>query len=179
MAILTLQETAQILGGIGVIASVTYAAIQLRNNARAVRAASVQQLNLSIMSQLDELARNREFLTTVLKGGDNFEQLDRWDKARVRYFFLARMQRYEVAHFQHLVGNITEKDWRNIFEPVQRSITVPGYRTVWGLIRDQIGTEFRIIIDGLVEIENQKANAAAAAQVPAPPAKPSRRKARH
>lgn len=59
---MTLNETAQILGGLGGlggIASITYAAIQLRNNARAVREASMQQLNLSVMSQWDEGARNR------------------------------------------------------------------------------------------------------------------------
>lgn len=42
---MTMQETAQIPGSIGVIASITYSANQLRNNARAMRAASMQQLN--------------------------------------------------------------------------------------------------------------------------------------
>lgn len=37
---MTLQEIAQILGGIGVIASLIYVAIQIRNNACAVRAAT-------------------------------------------------------------------------------------------------------------------------------------------
>lgn len=97
---MTLNETAQILGGLGGIASITYAAIQLRNNARAVREASMQQLNLSVMSQWDEGIRNREFLKMLLKGGDDFEQLDRGDKARYRFFLLARTRRYEVAYFQ-------------------------------------------------------------------------------
>lgn len=41
---MTLQETAQILGGIGVIASLIYVAIQIRNNARAVRASTYHQV---------------------------------------------------------------------------------------------------------------------------------------
>ena len=41
---MTLQETLQILGGIGVIASMIYVGIQIRNNARALRAATYQQL---------------------------------------------------------------------------------------------------------------------------------------
>jgi hypothetical protein len=36
---MTPQETAQILGGIGVIASIVYVGIQIRNNARSLRAA--------------------------------------------------------------------------------------------------------------------------------------------
>lgn len=42
---MTLQETLQILGGIGVIASLIYVAIQIRNNARAVRAATYHQVS--------------------------------------------------------------------------------------------------------------------------------------
>ena len=63
---MTMQETAQILGSIGVIASITYVANQLRNNARAMRAASAQQLNLSIIQLLDELTRKRGMLTVNL-----------------------------------------------------------------------------------------------------------------
>ncbi len=43
---MTLQELAQILGGIGVIASIIYVGIQIRNNARAMRAATYQQLSV-------------------------------------------------------------------------------------------------------------------------------------
>lgn len=40
---MTLQETAQILG---VIASIVYVGIQIRNNARALRAATYQQISV-------------------------------------------------------------------------------------------------------------------------------------
>ncbi len=173
---MTLQEIVQILGGVGVIASIAYAAVQLRNNARAQRAGSLQQLHLSFMSQFDEMARNREFLAVILKGGDDFEQLDRWDKARFRMFLLARMRRYEVAHLQLLVGNITDDDWDSMFKGIDVTFAMPGRRAAWGLIRNQIGPKFRAVVDEMVEIENQKAKAA-----PAPvasPAKAAKRKAK-
>ncbi len=45
---MTLQQLAQILGAIGVIASLIYVAIQIRNYARAVRAATYQRLSASL-----------------------------------------------------------------------------------------------------------------------------------
>ena len=42
---MTLQESLQILGGIGVIGSLIYVAIQIRNDARAVRAAAYLQIS--------------------------------------------------------------------------------------------------------------------------------------
>lgn len=55
---MTLQEILQVVGGVGVISSLIYAAIQIRRNTRAVRAATYQQLAISIMSVWDDLARN-------------------------------------------------------------------------------------------------------------------------
>ena len=60
---MTLQETVQILGGIGVIASLIYVAIQIRNNARAVRAATYHQVSNTFISHWDSLARDAETLS--------------------------------------------------------------------------------------------------------------------
>jgi DMSO reductase anchor subunit len=42
---MALQEILQILGGLGVIASMVHVGIQIRNNARATRAATYLQLS--------------------------------------------------------------------------------------------------------------------------------------
>ena len=66
---MTLQEFAQLggaIGGIGVISSFIYVAIQIRNNTKAVRAGTFQQLVASLVVQLDDLARNRDLCDLVL-----------------------------------------------------------------------------------------------------------------
>jgi hypothetical protein len=47
-----LAQTGAAVGGVGVIASFIYVAIQIRNNTRAVRAATFQQLVSSLVGQL-------------------------------------------------------------------------------------------------------------------------------
>jgi hypothetical protein len=44
---MNLQQVLQILGGVGVIGSLIYVAIQIRNNSRALRAATYQQLSVT------------------------------------------------------------------------------------------------------------------------------------
>ena len=113
------------------------------------------------MSLWDEGARNREFLNMVLKGGDDIEQLDRWNKARYRFFVMALMRRYEVACLQLQFGNIPNQDWENLFGSEDNTaFSAPGARPARGLIRGRIGPKFRAVIDGIVEVENQKAKAA-------------------
>lgn len=68
---MTLQAVAQILGGIGVIASLIYVAVQFRNNARAVRAATYQQLSASFASSWDTMGHNGATAALALNGGND------------------------------------------------------------------------------------------------------------
>ncbi len=81
---MTLQQLAQILGAIGVIASLIYVAIQIRNYARAVRAATYQQLSASLAAMWMNLSTNQEWLGKMLRGGADFEALNRMEKATFR-----------------------------------------------------------------------------------------------
>jgi hypothetical protein len=79
---MTLQETAQILGGVGVIASIVYVGIQIRNNARALRAATYQQLSVISLQGWHMMAHNGETTGIMLRGMDDFSALNRVEKAR-------------------------------------------------------------------------------------------------
>lgn len=148
---MTLQELLQIVGGIGVISSFVYAAIQVRRNTRAVRAATYQQLNQSIISIWDELGRNRELCELVLRAGDDFLSLDRIDKARFRFSMMAYFKRYETAHFQHSVGILREADWTAIGSDLEILFSLRGIRSVWPLISNRSNADFRAYIDALIQ----------------------------
>ena len=94
---MTLQELAQIGGIIGVVASLIYVAIQIRNNARATRAATFQQLSSAMASDWSDMARNPEMVGLVLRGGDDFESLNRVEKSRMRFFLMGYCRRFENA----------------------------------------------------------------------------------
>ena len=89
---MTLQEIIQILGGVGVVASIVYVAVQIRNNARAVRAATYHQLSSGTIRAWMDLASNGELCSMVLRGGDDFASLDRWEKARFRFLLMAYLR---------------------------------------------------------------------------------------
>lgn len=147
---MTLQEFAQLGGtisGIGVIASFIYVAIQIRNNTRAVRAAAFQNLVASNTSKLDELARNGELCSLILRGGDDFESLDRVEKARFRFDTLGFMQRVENAYMQHSIGTIRESDWASLQTMLETVMSVPGRRVAWNLMKNHMSPEFRTYVD--------------------------------
>jgi hypothetical protein len=148
---MTLQDLLQIVGGIGVVSSFIYAAIQVRRNTRAVRAATYQQLNQSIISIWEDVARSRELCELILRAGDDFLSLDRIDKARFRFSMMAYFKRYETAHFQHSVGILRETDWTAIRSDLTILFALPGVRSVWPLISNRSNEDFRAYIDALIE----------------------------
>lgn len=162
---MTLQETAQIIGVVGVIASMIYVGIQIRNNARAVRAATYQQLSASVTASLDNLFNNAESCALVLRGGDDFEGLDRVEKARFRFMHMATMRRFENAWFQHRLGTLKEGDWRAIAVNLDSIFALPGTHAAWKLVKNRSSPEFQAYVD---EIAERQAPLAAAYVPPRP-----------
>lgn len=169
---MTLQETAQIVGGIGVIASLIYVAIQIRNNARAVRAATYHQVSNTFISHWDSLAKDPETLSVMLRGGSDFASLKgHVEQSRYYLQMMASMRRFENAWFQYKVGVLKESDWNAIAYDLDSLFTYPGTRFAWEGIKNRSSVEFRFYVD---EVSKRQA----AAAPPPPPAKPTKRKAK-
>jgi hypothetical protein len=118
-----------------------------------------------LVVELDELARNRDLCDLLLRGGDDFDALDRVDKARFRFHLMGFMRRFENAYMQHKIGTLEESNWGGLRSTLDSVLSSPGSRSAWPLIKSRMNPEFRDYIDGYVE----RAVAAASAN-PAPPA---------
>jgi hypothetical protein len=164
-AVLSLQEIAQIGGIVGVIASMVYVGIQIRNNARSVRAATYQQLSTSLASAWDNAAMNEKFCALLLKAGDDFSSLSRIEKARTRFMMMAFMRRFENAWFQLRVGTLKEGDWNAMTADLSSLFSMAGFRDAWQHVRNRSGAEFRAYVDALIE-KIEAGTAAASVQGP-------------
>ena len=148
---MTLQALAQIGGVIGVIASLIYVAIQIRNNARAVRASAYQQLAANTSTHWSVLAQNGDLTDIVLRGTDDFHTLSRLEKARFRFNTMANLRQYENAWFQHNIGTLKEDDWVAIAADMDSFFSNPGARTVWPLVQNRSNAKFRAHVTAIVE----------------------------
>jgi len=147
----TLQALAQIGGVIGVIASLIYVAIQIRNNARAVRASAYQQLAANTSANWTVLAQNCDLTDIMLRGLDDFHTLSRLEKARFRFLAMAYLRHYENAWFQHNIGTLKEDDWLAIAADMDSFFSGPGARTVWPLVQNRSNAKFRAHVTAIVE----------------------------
>ena len=119
---MTLQETAQILGGIGVIASLIYVGIQIRNNARALRAATYQQLSVINLQGWISMAHNGETTGVVLRGMDDFFSLTRVEKARFNPKFVAHLDQILLRQAE-TVANYKPPQPATVKSPLRKTKT--------------------------------------------------------
>lgn len=148
---MTLQETAQILGGVGVIASIFYVGIQIRNNARALRAATYQQLSVISLQGWYSLAHNGETTGIMLRGADDFSALNRVEKARYRFVVMGYVKGFENAWFQHNIGTLRENDWKACTADLRSFFSVPGAHVAWPLVKDPFNAEFTAFVDEILK----------------------------
>ena len=144
---MTLQETAQILGGIGVIASIFYVGIQIRNNARALRASTYQQVSVISMQGWVAMAHNGETTSIMLHGMDDLSSLNRVEKARFRFVVMSYVKGFENAWFQNKIGTLLENDWRAATSDLHSFFSTPGTHAVWPMVKNRFNPEFVAFMD--------------------------------
>ena len=153
---MTLQDLAQIGGVIGVIASMIYVAIQIRNNARATRAATFQQLSSAMANNWLSWGSNSEMVSLMLRASDDFDALNRVEKARMRFFLMGYARNFENAFFQHKIGTLKKRDWVGISADIHILFSMPGSRKVWPLVKNRSSPEFQTYIDAIVKTAEAK-----------------------
>ena len=162
---MTLAELTQLLGGIGVIASMIYVGIQIRNNARAMRAATYQQISVISLQGWLSLGHNGETTGIMLRGMDDFSALNRVEKARFRFIVMGYVKGFENAWFQRNIGTLRESDWKAITNDLNSFFSTPGTHVAWPMVKSRFNAEFTAFVDQVLI----RQAAAAANHKPPPP----------
>ena len=148
---MNVQDILQILGGIGVIASIVYTGHQIRGNTRALRAAAYQNVSQSFTSLWSSLFADPQILDLVLRSGDDFQSLTRLEKAQVRFATMTFMRTYENAYFQYKIGILQDQDWAASLGDLEGNLSRPCGPMIWQLVRNCSGAEFRAIVDQIID----------------------------
>ena len=143
-----------------------FVAIQIRNNGRATRAATFQQLSTTLANNWLTTAYNPEMVSLMLRASDDFDALNRVEKARSRFFIMGYARNFENAFFQHKIGTLKNKDWVGISADIHILFSMPGTRKIWQLVKNRSSPQFQAYIDAIV-------NAAEAKQATDDAAKPT------
>ena len=150
---------AELLGAVGVIASLVYLAGQMRHgreqmdqNTRAMKAGAYQLLHEYIGESANSLPSPE--MDLVRRGSDDFHQLGEQDAYRFGQWALRMVITLEGAHYQYRTGMLDEDRWRLFHSAIQGYFALPGFRQWWeatqGGLVNMLNPEFVALVEEIL-----------------------------
>jgi hypothetical protein len=151
---------AELLGAIGVIASLIYLATQIRQSREQMRAATYQQLQQQIRESFNWQSHSPEIEQATRLGMADFKQLSEEDAHRFYVWAGGLVMACENAYYQYRIGMLDEDRWRVQRSIVQGTFSAPGVAQWWRSnppIPD-LSPEFVALVEEILGEESERAD---------------------
>ena len=143
-----ISAIAEILASIGVIISLIYLGLQIRNQTIQARLESGTELASQIGDIYADLSTDMQLSVLWIKGLNDFRSLDVSEKVRFSAY-MGRVFRFiEGIYHQHRWGRLNDTVWRGLDASLRDVCLYPGTRDWWGTRKHWFSKEF----DSHVEI---------------------------
>ena len=131
MTLQDLGSVGEFLGGLAVLVSLIYLALQIRQNTTSVRAATSASVSESLSRFTETLISQPELARLWFQGISNYDSLE--DQARNQFgmALLTYMRRVENAFYQHARGFVDPDHWQTTERILTRSMSRPGVLRWW------------------------------------------------
>lgn len=139
------------VGAAGVIATLVYLSLQIRQNTNTVRGATFQQLTAASAALLEQLSRDPEMTRIFLSGADDLRSLSEEDRARFNFMAIGFYRNFENLHHQSRKALIEDEDWEGLRESFVKAIQRPGMEAWWQENSFRFNRHFKSFIEARLE----------------------------
>ena len=130
---MTIQELGSIgefVAALATIATLIYLAVQVRQNTRALRSSTFQDLSGGMTKVSEAIATHPDLSTLMVKGSDGLTLLTSEERLRLNFLFVMAFRRFEAVFTQRSLGNV-EPELTAGFERSLLSIVASGGGAEW------------------------------------------------
>ena len=146
------------VGGIAVILTLVYLAVQvgqntkqIAQNSKIVAASAYQDLTELIHESNARIATNREFAELRLRGRDGIGQLDEVDRFRLMASISSLFRMFENMHQQFEAGLISSNQYAGWKRLMKFHLSHAGTREVWQLVSMMFSDEFQSRVEAILQ----------------------------
>ncbi len=153
---MTLQDLGGIgefIGGIAVVISLVYLAVQIRQNTKSVRASTYQAILDSSRSDTELLLVHPHLERVYRVGRRNPEKLNDDERPLFRMLVAQILLSSESLFLQHQQGAIDSDYWQRRQQTLRGLLSQPGVRQWWaarGTPREYYDPGFRELVDSIL-----------------------------
>ena len=141
---------AELLGALGVIASVLYLALQIRTNTRSQESTVQHSLHEETVSRMMAFAQDSELADRVIRANDSWDQLTRVEKAQVASFTRAVFKGFENIYLQYLGGFYSEEDFVGTKEAIRLNVQRSYFEGIWAHEKVTFRQSFQEFVDEII-----------------------------
>ncbi len=142
MALAEISALVQILGGIGVFASLIFVGVQIRENSKAVRSATAQAVHDNYAGWYMALAGDPLALATSAKGFVDLGSLTPPEKAQFVCIYMAFLSHCQNAFHQWKAGHLSDDLWKG-WDVLMQNLNTQGGAAFWAERSYVFGEDFR------------------------------------
>ena len=140
----SIAAIAELLGAIGVIASLAYLAKQVNSGSKQARQSAIQSLQAqmnNVWTQLSSNDRTAELFAAGSKGLSHLKSEK--DKLQYSAFMLSIFRPYEEIYYYRNSGLVDDWTWESISSQCHALMGTPGFVEWWELRSDWFSTTFQ------------------------------------
>ena len=143
----------EIVGALGVIASLLYLALQIRNDASARRADTSHAQSRMLTEAQRDIASSPGLADIFYKGVSDYDALTGPEKVRFNASVGTSFRAFEDTFHRHAEGHLDEKLWQSIDRPIEEFVNTPGIRKWWESRNSWFSDEFRRFVESKMKAE--------------------------
>lgn len=152
---------AELLGALGVIVSLVYLSVQIRQNtkqigehSRELRIAALDAIASSFSRFRDPLIRDPELAALWLKGIADFDSLDPVEQVRMGRLFQELFFAHQNTWTRYIEGATAENVWSDQAGAIRANLRHPGIRTWWSRTRAIYNDDFEEVVEEMMREAN-------------------------
>ena len=138
---------AELFGALGVIATLGYLAVQIRQNTRAVRASSFHAVTDSFNLLNTTIAHDESLARIFRIGTESLGNLKEDELVRFNFLFLGASRIFETLYYQNKQGTGDPALWAAETSTITALLTTSGGREWWASNPLSLTPEFRKFVE--------------------------------
>jgi hypothetical protein len=142
-----INALAQLIASIGVIVSLFYLAVQIRQNTRSQRSVVVDSLTRSLINLIGPQGYDPELTRGFVSATEDWHGASEEDRLRAIAVLFITFKLFENAWFQQRQGTLDPEQWEAWDLHIRVYFHRPGVKTWWSLRRAMFVAGFRNYIE--------------------------------
>jgi len=122
---------AGIVASLGIIVSLIFVGLQIRQNTHATQSAAAQSVHSNFAGFYTSLQNNPDLLGITIKGLQEYDALTETEKAQMNSMFMAFNLNMQDAFYKFKDGHLAPEFWRSWELVSQNLFAAPGGKAFW------------------------------------------------